>query len=139
MKIENPIIRFGIFFSVAFIITFSMNEFMIHRDLIHPHSLLETILTSIYISIMFPSITYLNEVRKRESHMEFKRTRNKFLVSIFLFLWIVNTIPYIVEKHLAGTEIIWSKSLFLGLELALFSIPLICLADLVQNRTKKKI
>ena len=139
MKIENPIIRFGIFFSLAFVITFSINEFMIHRDLIHPHSLLETILTSIYISIMFPSITYLNEVRKRESHMEFKRTRNKFLVSIFLFLWIVNTIPHIIEKHLMGTEIIWSRTLLSGLALALFSIPLICLADLVQNRTKKKI
>ena len=126
MKIENPIIRFGIFFSVAFVITFIMNVLMIHKDTIHPHFLIDTILTSIYISIMFPSITYLNEVRKRESHMEFKRTRNKFLVSIFLFLWIINTIPYIVEKHLAGTEIIWSKSLFSGLALALISIPLIC-------------
>jgi len=139
MKIENPIIRFGIFFSVVFAITFIMNVLMIPTESIHPHFLMDTILTSIYISIIFPSITYLNEVRKRESHMEFKRTRNKFLVSIFLFLWIVNTIPHIIEKHLMGTEIIWSRTLLSGLALALFSIPLICLADLVQNRTKKKI
>jgi hypothetical protein len=139
MKIENPIVRFSIFFSVTFVITFIMNVLMIHTESIHPHFLMDTILTSIYISIIFPSIIFLDDVRKRESNLEFKKTRNKFLVSIFLFLWIVNTIPHIIEKHLMGTEIIWSKSLFLGLALAIFSIPLICLADLVQNRTKKKI
>ena len=139
MKIENPIIRFSIFFSVAFIITFSMNVLMIHKDYIHPHFLMNTTLTSIYFSIIFSSIIFLGDVRKRESNLEFKRTRNKFLVSIFLFVWIVNKIPHIIEKHLMGTEIIWSRTLLSGLALAIFSIPLICLADLVQNRTKKKI
>ena len=139
MKIENPIIRFGIFFSVAFVITFIMNVLMIHKDTIHPHFLIDTILTSIYFSIIFSSIIFLGDVRKRESIIEFKRTRNKFLVSIFLFVWIVNTIPTIIEKHLMGTEIIWSRTLFSGLALALFSILLICLVDIVQNRTKKKI
>ena len=139
MKIENPIIRFGIFFSVAFVITFIMNVLMIHKDTIHPHFLIDTILTSIYFSIIFSSIIFLGDVRKRESIIEFKRTRNKFLVSIFLFVWIVNTIPHIIEKHLMSTEIIWSRTLLSGLALAIFSIPMICLVDIVQNRTKKKI
>jgi len=136
MKIEDPFVRFGIFFSVAFVITFIMNVLMIHKDYIHPHFLMNTTLTSIYFSIIFSSIIFLGDVRKRESNLEFKRTRNKFLVSIFLFVWIVNTIPYIVEKHLAGTEIIWSRSLFLGLALAIFSIPLICFFGIQKPQNK---
>ena len=135
MKIENQIVRFGIFFSVAFVITFIMSVLIIPTNSTHPHSLLDTILSSIYISILFPSIIFLDEVRKKESHIEFKRTRNKFLVSIFSFVWIINTIPYIIEKHLMGSVINWSKSLFLGLALAFFSILLICIFGLVQNHT----
>jgi len=135
MRIENQTVRFAIFFSVAFIITFILKVLIIPTTSTHPHSLLDTILSSIYISIIFPSIIFLDEARKKESYSEFKRTRNIFLVSIFLFVWIVNTIPTIIEKHVMGSVIIWSKSLFLGFALAFFSILLICIFGLGQNRT----
>jgi hypothetical protein len=138
MKIENLIVRFGIFFSVAFVITFIIHVLMIHTNSIHPHYWIDTTLSSIYISILFPSSIFLIDIRKRESNIEFKRTRNIFLFSVFLFLWIISTIPVIIEKHLMGAEINWTRFFFAGLVLAAFGIIMICLLDFVRYRTKNK-
>ena len=138
MKIENLIVRFGIFFSVSFVITFIIHVLITHTDSIHTHFLIDTTLSSIYISILYPSSIFLIDVRKRESNIEFKRTRNIFLVSVFLFLWIISTIPVIIEKHLKGAEINWTRFFFAGLALAAFGIIMICLLDFVRYRTKNK-
>jgi len=138
MKIKNLSIRFSLFFLSTFFIILFMNVYIKNTEKINPHFLIDAILKSIYISIIYPSSDYLDEVRKSESNIEFKRKRNKFLVSIFFFLWIVITIPFIIEKQLMGTEINWSRSLLSGLALALFSILLICLLDIFLNRNKNK-
>ena len=138
MKIRNLSIRFSLFFLSTFVIILIMNVFIKNTESINPHFLIDAILKSIYISIIYPSSYFLDEVRKRENNIEFKRKRNKFLVSIFLFLWIVITIPFIIEKQIMGKEVNWSRSFLSGLALALFAILFICLLDIVLNRNKDK-
>lgn len=138
MKIKNQSIRFCLFFLFTFVIMLSLNVYGKSANCINPHFLFDAILKSIYISIIYPSSYFLDEVRKTENDIEFKRKRNKFLVSIFLFLWIMITIPFIIEKQLMCEEINWSRSFFSGLALALFGVLMIYLLYRVLSRDKNK-
>lgn len=138
MKFKNLSIRFSLFFLSTFVIIFIMNVFVKNTESINPHFLIDAILKSIYISIIYPSSYFLDEVRKRENSIEFKRKRKIFLFSIFVFLWIINTIPLVIEKQIMGKEINWSRLFLSGLALALFSILMICLLDIFLNRKRNK-
>lgn len=138
MVLKNLYIRFSVFFLFTFVILLIMNVYIVNTEIINPHSLIDAITKSIYIAIIFPSSLFLVEVKKRDSNTEFKKSRNIFLISIFLFIWMVAIIPLIIKNQLMGIEINWLKSFFASFALALFGVLMIYLLNFVLNGNKNK-